>query len=262
MKHLTRFVAFLVLFIACVGFTLSYRALYEYGLANGVNPDLAWLWPLIVDGFMLVISLSILRASLLQEPTLYLWLLAGLAIVVSIAFNIAHAPATVAGRAVAMIAPLAMFGSFEVFIGQIRRNSERVGMQESYKGLQAHAKELQERVNILQAAELTAQGSTQNAISERNTAQAETDKARKELSRLNKEIANALQDDTRSKLIMYYKVNPGASQSDAAEFAGVTRTRVGQYLEQFREAGILNGAIAAHPNGKAHKPAGAEKVKV
>lgn len=125
MKNLTRFVAFLVLFIAAVGFTLSYRALYEYGLANGINPDLAWLWPLITDGFMLVISLSILRASLLQEPTLYLWILAGIAIAVSIVFNIAHAPATLAGRAVAMIAPLAMFGSFEVFIGQVKRSAER-----------------------------------------------------------------------------------------------------------------------------------------
>lgn len=273
MTRLTPLTAALVFLIAAAGFALSYQALHAYALANGISLNLAWLWPLVIDGFMIVISLSILRASLYQEPVKWLWTLAILATCVSIAFNIAHAPATFAGRAVATVAPVAMFAAFEVFIGQIRRNSERAGTQASYKKLQEQIKGLQaERQDLsleMQSLVDKAQGEAQDIRNEiasldyerqasalaaqeaRNvlvTLEKEADKSRRELARLDKEIASALQDDTRSKLMMYFKVNPSASQTDAAEFAGVSRARVGQYLTQFQQAGILNG--------KAHQPAG------
>lgn len=262
MKHITRLTAALVFSIALAGFSLSYNALFHYASDNGVTSILAWLWPLVIDGFMIVISLSILRASLYQEPTRYLWFLAILATVVSIGFNIAHAPATIAGRAVATVAPVAMFAAFEVFIGQVRRNRERAGMQESYKGLQgtvndmqgqckelqdeienlkekqdAHARAMQEQTDI----EIEIQRQRRVII---QSTMDEINKANKELARLNKEVASALQDDTRSKLIMYYKVNPYASQNDAAQFSGVSRARVGQYLEQFKAAGIISTPTA------------------
>lgn len=252
MKSLTRFVAFLVLFIACVGFTLSYRALYEYGLSNGVNPDLAWLWPLIIDGFMLVISLSILRASLLQEPTLYLWGLAGTAIAVSIVFNIAHAPATLAGRAVAMIAPLAMFGSFEVFIGQVKRSAERNQMQESYAVLQVNTTKAQTEYEDWQARIKEAEEIVAALQETAKVRKAELKEIQSVTRKAQAEYQEAQCGDTRGKLAMYFLQYPDASQEQAAQAVGVSRARIGQLLKDIRQP-------AAMPlNGKAHPSANGE----
>ncbi len=241
MKRITTFTAALVFLIAVAGFSLSYQALYEYAIANGVRRELAWLWPLIIDGYMIVISLSILRASLLQEPVKGLWVLAGLATSVSIAFNIAHAPATLAGRAVATIAPVTMFTAFEVFIGQVKRNTERKQMQESYAALQVNTTKAQTELDDWQARINEAQeivSSLQEAAKERK---AELKEIQSATRKAQAEYQEAQGGDTRGKLALYFLQYPDASQEQAAQAVGISRARVGQLLKDIRQPAALNG---------------------
>lgn len=251
MKRLTTLTAALVFLIAAAGFTLSYSALHAYAADNGITFALAWLWPLVIDGFMLVISLSILRASLLQEPVKYLWALAILATVISIGFNIAHAPATWAGRAVATIAPLAMFAAFEVFISQIRRNSERNALQESYKALQAmHAAaqaEIRKTQELLHKAQAQAQAMKEEHASLKaqiKEAQAELKATQAEIKKAQAEANEAQGGGAMWKLISHYTENPTSTQTDAAQAVGVSRQRVSQLLKEIRTIGASqNGHV-------------------
>lgn len=43
-----------VALLACGGFTLSFASLRDLAIASGIPPELAFIWPLIVDGFIVV----------------------------------------------------------------------------------------------------------------------------------------------------------------------------------------------------------------
>ena len=50
------------------GFAITYDALHALGRDSGAPIEMPWLWPLIVDGFIAVASLSVLRAVLESRP--------------------------------------------------------------------------------------------------------------------------------------------------------------------------------------------------
>jgi uncharacterized membrane protein YedE/YeeE len=77
---------------AAAAFTLSYDALHQLALDSQVRPGLAWLWPVVIDGTIVVALLTVLAANRTGMRAGYPWALAGLFSAVSVAFNIAHAP--------------------------------------------------------------------------------------------------------------------------------------------------------------------------
>jgi hypothetical protein len=69
----------------------------------------AWLWPISVDGLAVVALVTIRRNRLVgQRSDRMAWLALGLALAVSLAANVAAAPPTFAGRAVAAWPPAAL----------------------------------------------------------------------------------------------------------------------------------------------------------
>ena len=86
-----------VLVLAAAAFTLSYDALHQLALDSRVRPALAWLWPVVIDGTIVVALLTVPAAKRAATRTGYPWALAGLFSAASVAFNIAHAPGP-AGR--------------------------------------------------------------------------------------------------------------------------------------------------------------------
>lgn len=48
--------------LALAGFAMSYDALHAIARDSGLSAGLAWLWPLVVDGFIVVASMSVVRA--------------------------------------------------------------------------------------------------------------------------------------------------------------------------------------------------------
>jgi hypothetical protein len=97
-----------VLLLAAAAFTLSYDALHQLALDSRVRPGLAWMWPVVIDGTIVVALLTVLAAKRARASTGYPWTLAGLFSAASVAFNIAHAPDRPVARLVFAMAPVAL----------------------------------------------------------------------------------------------------------------------------------------------------------
>ena len=97
-----------VLVLAAAAFTLSYDALHQLALDSRVRPGLAWLWPVVIDGTIVVALLTVLAAKRADIRAGYPWALAGLFSAASVAFNIAHAPDRPVAQLVFAMAPVAL----------------------------------------------------------------------------------------------------------------------------------------------------------
>jgi Protein of unknown function (DUF2637) len=97
-----------VLVLAAAAFTLSYDALHQLALDSRVRPALAWLWPVVIDGTIVVALLTVLAAKRAAARAGYPWALAGLFSAASVAFNIAHAPDRPVAQLVFAMAPVAL----------------------------------------------------------------------------------------------------------------------------------------------------------
>ena len=110
-----------VIGLAAAGFAMSYQALHSLAVEHGVPATLAWMWPLVVDGFIVVASLSVVRAVADGRHAVYPWLLVLAFSSISVAFNVAHAAPTLVARIVAAIPPTALVLSFELLMRQLRQ---------------------------------------------------------------------------------------------------------------------------------------------
>ena len=116
----------MVALLAVASFSLSFEALRQLAVEQAVvTPGLSWVFPLVIDGAIVVFSMSALRASLREEPTLWL---RGLVVFVSsgsVLFNICH----VEGRWLAMLLaaspPVLLFLSFEALMHSVKNEMKR-----------------------------------------------------------------------------------------------------------------------------------------
>jgi len=97
-----------VIVLAGAAFTLSYDALHQLALDSRVRPGLAWLWPVVIDGTIVVALLTVLAAKRGAAWAGYPWVLAGLFSLASVAFNVAHAPDRPVAQLVFAMAPVAL----------------------------------------------------------------------------------------------------------------------------------------------------------
>jgi Protein of unknown function (DUF2637) len=108
-----------VLVLAAAAFTLSYDALHQLALDSRVRPSLAWLWPVVIDGTIVVALLTVLAAKRAAVRAGYPWALAGLFSAASVAFNIAHAPDRPVARLVFAMAPVALVLTTHLLMQQV-----------------------------------------------------------------------------------------------------------------------------------------------
>lgn len=102
------------MFIAAGAFWLSFTALADLARRSGVDARQAWAWPLIVDGIIVVATVSVVALAQ-QSEAWYPWLLLMAGAAVSVTANAIHAvvaadadvPAALAG-AVAAVPPLVL----------------------------------------------------------------------------------------------------------------------------------------------------------
>ena len=108
-----------VLVLAAAAFTLSYDALHQLALDSRVRPALAWLWPVVIDGTIVVALLTVLAAKRATARGGYPWALAGLFSLASVAFNIAHAPDRPVAQLVFAMAPVALVLTTHLLMQQV-----------------------------------------------------------------------------------------------------------------------------------------------
>ncbi|UWX87127.1 DUF2637 domain-containing protein [Arthrobacter sp. zg-Y1110] len=84
--------------IAAGAFILSFSALTDLAVMSGLNPDLAWIWPIIVDGLIVAATVAIVALAGHEKRVLaYPWALLFFGAVVSTAANAVHAILAVGG---------------------------------------------------------------------------------------------------------------------------------------------------------------------
>jgi hypothetical protein len=108
-----------VIVLAAAAFTLSYDALHQLALDSRVRPALAWLWPVVIDGTIVVALLTVLAAKRAAAWAGYPWALAGLFSLASVAFNVAHAPDRPVARLVFAMAPVALVLTTHLLMQQV-----------------------------------------------------------------------------------------------------------------------------------------------
>ncbi len=147
--------ALLVILLASASFALSFDALKELASENGFKLAFAPLFPLIIDGAIVVFSLSALRFSLHQESYLYPMFLVVAATLCSIFFNVAHAMQSTLAMVMAGIPPVALFLSFEQLMRQIRSEVKKTGqlsylqrLSDEIRRLEAKREELSSEAKV------------------------------------------------------------------------------------------------------------------
>lgn len=122
-RRIQRVTTFGVVGLALAGFAMLYDALHPLACDSGATAGLAWLWPLwplVVDGFILVASLSVLRAVLESRPAWHPWVLLLIFSTISVAGNVAHGAPTPVGRLVAAVPPIALVLAFDQLMRQLQ----------------------------------------------------------------------------------------------------------------------------------------------
>jgi hypothetical protein len=127
-RRLVRTAAVLVAAIACGAFVISYSALYSLALAANIVHPLAVIYPFLVDGFIVVASLS--AVAMRGQPrriTWYPWMLLVLFFAFSVLGNAIHANArqgipqlaSIAAAAVSAVPPIALGLAFHLLLRMI-----------------------------------------------------------------------------------------------------------------------------------------------
>jgi hypothetical protein len=239
-KVISILTAALVLFLAGSAFVLSYDALLALGLAHGIRPGLAWLWPLSLDAFMIAASLAVLRSSLNKERTLYPWALVGAFTVASIAFNVLHAERVLLAQAIAALPPAVVFLSFELLMGQTKATIKRQAILNSLAELNSQADTQRQALDAL-TANVATLGAKKLAL---QGEVAELQKAKKYASLGNLDDANAKRQADKTgalnTLVSYLGANPDATLTAAGEHIGRSRQTVSNYLDELEAAGRIS----------------------
>ena len=151
---ISRITAILVILLAVAAFAMSFEALHDLAAKSGaIAPHFSFVFPLAVDGAIVVFSIGALRASLCGEPTKVPMLLVVSVTSLSVIFNISHAPFGLLSCVMAATPPLLLFLAFESLMTQLKSEIGRRGVIASIEELNRQYSEAIERLNILQAKE-------------------------------------------------------------------------------------------------------------
>lgn len=158
----TNYITMGLVFLLAIGaFVLSYVALWDIAIKHGLPKTLAWIWPLLIDGSIVVFSIAVIRAALHGEGERWPWSLIIVFTVATIAFNALHSnQIPVATKYVSIVVfivpPIALVLAFETAMAMIRTTATRSGINQSITEIEAesHKKraEAANEISQLQAA--------------------------------------------------------------------------------------------------------------
>jgi outer membrane murein-binding lipoprotein Lpp len=151
--RISKWTAWLVGVLALIAFGLSYNALQGVALQSGLPWLLSLFWPLLIDFALVVFSLSVVRANLLNERTGWPWFLVGVSTVATIVFNVIHVMPDFDLQwlkyGVAVMPPVALFLSFESLMGMVKSGVKRQEYAEKLEDLAAQQDKLITNVSRL-----------------------------------------------------------------------------------------------------------------
>lgn len=234
--------AVLVLSIGIASFILSYNALRDFALHNGVTGKLASIWPLLIDASMVVFSLSVVNSYLHSEDTKKQWALVGIYTVATIGFNVLHADDTLQARVVASIAPLSLFFSFEILMSQLKSSVVRSGLTQSIaqlKELFTKTKtEIEQTKTQAQAELVELRTKTETEVAQlKAQSDSELDSAKAELTKVLEEI-----DQNKTKLeVLKMEVQNLKAEKKQAKFTTISDDTKRNAMEILAQRSDISG---------------------
>lgn len=256
--------ASLVLFLAGSAFFLSFESLKGLAIQMGVAESIAWLYPAIIDGAIIVFSLSVLRANLNRENILYPWALVSLFTILSVVLNIIHAHQDFLAQFLAAIPPIALFLSFELLMSQLKASAIRL---QAIHSLSEITKAIQEKQAELDAVIANRTAELDGIVQERTVYLENLDGQIKQLeskmSNLKEEIGHkngkveesipvaivrtgqtrpdrtTRKQDAIQQLFTYLADHPDASLSEMAVAIGRSKSTAGAYVSELEMNGML-----------------------
>ena len=243
----------LVFFLAGSAFFLSFESLRDLADQIGVADGIAWLYPAIIDGAIIVFSLSVLRANLTGGRTVYPWILVSVFTLLSVVLNIIHAQKELLAQFLAAIPPVALFLSFELLLAQLKETAVRLEVQSSLdeivREIQEKEFELEEIVrNRSQTIEkLEEEIGRLNEKKSQVKTEFNTHSNGNSLSKLSESdtIERALQTRTSKKkeamqrLFEVVQIKPNATLSELAVEIGRSKSTIGGYLSDLQAGGLI-----------------------
>jgi DNA-binding CsgD family transcriptional regulator len=110
----------LMIVLLVVPFAMSFGALRDLAAQHGVA--YAWLYPIMIDGGLIIFKSLVLRASLRGRSDRYSWFMAATATVVSVALNVVHAPADFLSQFMAALPPVVLLAAFVAVAHRVRES--------------------------------------------------------------------------------------------------------------------------------------------
>lgn len=185
--------AVLVAGLALAALGISYGNLFTLADAKHFAMLPANLWAVVIDGFIVVATLAVLRTSLQKEPAWYPWLLVGLTTAMSVVFNVWHAADLLEGFMRA-IPPIALFLSFHLLMQQIEALIQRRAITLSLEDMQRQVADKAQELADLQA-QIAAKEATDEAKAQTRQAKlADIETAIKDRRKELKDIQQQIED--------------------------------------------------------------------
>ena len=193
-------------------FAISYVSLVDVAAAGGVVYPWVWLWPLLLDAFMTIASLDVIRREMNNEPTLIAWVVVIGVTLVSTGFNITRADPGLLSWAAHALAPVVCFLSYEIEMGVLR----------------SHFRHLDNLPNTDETSDVT-------EIVKRSLNVVSTDKPEMSaVMKVNETGLAEIKPDTlrtrRNKIATYFQEHPDAGYAEAAKELGVSRQVVRNHV--------------------------------
>lgn len=148
-KFISGITAFLVFLLFVASFILSYSALRDIA-ARGIVPEWRWLWPLVIDGAIIVFALVVVYFGLINHNYLVPEVLVIVFTVFTVLFNAIHAGDDGVSVSVAIMPPVALFLSFKMLMWIIKNAIERAEVSHSLDGLKTQEDKLQTSIKQLE----------------------------------------------------------------------------------------------------------------
>jgi predicted transcriptional regulator len=253
-NHLISLVsALLVLFLAGSAFFLSFESLRDLAVQIGIAEPISWLYPAIIDGAIVVFSLSVLRANLTRERTVYPWVLVSGFTLLSVVLNIIHAQQELLAQFLAAIPPVALFLSFELLLTQLKETAVRLEVQNSLdeivREIRKKESELSEivrkRSETIQKLEgeigrLTEQkGQLKIKIQARSNGNSGAKASESDTIGLARRQQTSKKQEAMQRLLEVIRTKPTATLSELAVEIGRSKSTIGGYLSELQVAGSI-----------------------
>ncbi len=206
-------------------FIISYVSLIAVATAGGLTYPWVWLWPLLLDAFMCIGSLDVIRRELNGEPTIPAWIVVIGVTLVSTGFNITRADPSVLSWAVHALAPVVCFLSFEIEMGVLRSYFRQLdSLTEAGEPGEAETEAIPEPGSGDPETVVKDSGSASGPASEGSLTVVNSEPhgivsvKEKEPRNVRKEITN------------YYQEHPNAGYAEAGRAVGVSRQVVRKHI--------------------------------